>query len=48
MNNNSKFYVYILANKNNRVLYVGVTNNLPRRLFEHKISLLKVLQKNIM
>lgn len=36
MNNNSKFYVYILANKNNRVLYVGVTNNLPRRLFEHK------------
>jgi len=41
MNNNSKFYVYILANKNNRVLYVGVTNNLPRRLFEHKNKLIE-------
>ncbi len=30
------YYVYILANKNNGVLYVGVTNNLERRLNEHQ------------
>ncbi|MBK8945872.1 MAG: GIY-YIG nuclease family protein [Ignavibacteriae bacterium] len=30
------FYVYILTNKNKTVLYTGITNNLQRRLFEHK------------
>ena len=30
------YYVYILTNKSNRVLYIGVTNNLPRRMIEHK------------
>ena len=30
------FYVYFLTNKSNRVLYIGVTNNLIRRMFEHK------------
>ena len=30
------YYVYILANKNNSVLYVGVTNNIQRRILEHK------------
>jgi putative endonuclease len=28
-------YVYILTNKNNTVLYSGVTNNLKRRIEEH-------------
>ena len=31
--------VYILANKNNTVLYTGVTRNLQRRLAEHKLHL---------
>ena len=30
------FYVYITTNKNKTVLYTGVTNNLKRRLKEHK------------
>ena len=33
------YYVYILTNKNNTVLYTGVTNNLLRRLEEHKSCL---------
>lgn len=31
--------MYILANYNNRVLYTGVTNNLVRRVWEHKEKL---------
>ena len=33
------YYVYILTNKTNRVLYIGVTNNLERRLYEHRNEL---------
>ena len=30
------FYAYILTNKNHTVLYIGVTNDLKRRLKQHK------------
>ena len=30
------FYTYILTNKNHTVLYIGVTNNLKRRIKQHK------------
>jgi len=30
------YYVYILTNKNNRVLYTGITCDLERRVWEHK------------
>lgn len=34
------YYVYLLTNWNNQVMYVGVTNNLERRIYEHKNKLI--------
>ena len=34
------YYVYIITNWNNRVLYIGVTNDLMRRISEHKQKIL--------
>ncbi len=30
------YYVYILASKKNGVLYTGITNDITRRVWEHK------------
>ncbi len=34
----SKYYVYILTNATNKTLYVGVTNDIYRRTYEHFAS----------
>lgn len=38
MSNYKIYYVYILASKANGVLYTGVTDDLMRRIYEHKKS----------
>lgn len=35
------YYVYILASKPNGALYVGITNNLIKRIWEHRESLVE-------
>lgn len=32
------YYVYILTNKHKNVLYIGVTNNIVKRLYQHSIE----------
>lgn len=35
---NKEYFVYILTNHTNSVFYTGITNNLERRVWEHKNS----------
>lgn len=39
------YYMYFLTNKTNEVMYVGVTNNLERRLYEHRHGIIEGFSK---
>ena len=41
----SIYCVYILTNKTNHVLYTGVTNNLPRHVYEYRQKLVEGFTK---
>ena len=41
----SKYYVYILASKKNGTLYIGVTSDLVKRIYEHKNNLVEGFTK---
>lgn len=39
------YYVYILTNWNNKVIYTGITNNLLLRVYQHKNKLIEGFTK---
>ncbi|WP_317128768.1 GIY-YIG nuclease family protein [Mesohalobacter halotolerans] len=40
-----KSYTYLLKNKNNSVIYTGVTSNLLKRIYQHKTGIFKGFTK---
>ena len=40
-----EYYIYILTNKGNSVLYIGVTRDLTRRVFEHREKVIEGFTK---
>ncbi|MDP2649206.1 MAG: GIY-YIG nuclease family protein [bacterium] len=45
MNKKFIYFIYILTNKNNSTFYIGVTNNIVKRLFEHRTELIEGFTK---
>ncbi len=45
MGESRQYTIYIITNKSNKVIYIGVTNNLERRIFEHKNKLVEGFTK---
>ena len=43
--NRKQYYVYIMTNKINTVLYTGVTRDLKRRIWEHKEKIIRGFTK---
>lgn len=35
---NKKYFVYIVINEKNTVLYIGITSDLPGRIYKHKVK----------
>src|SRR5690349_16669028 len=40
-----EYYLYILSNRKNGTLYIGVTNNLIKRIYQHKKNLFEGFTK---
>ncbi len=41
----NQYYFYILASKENGILYIGVTSNLVKRVYEHKNNIIEGFTK---
>ena len=41
VNSSDQYFVYMLAGRKNGTLYIGVTNNLLKRVHQHKTNLVK-------
>ena len=38
---NKSYYVYLMTNEKNTVIYTGITNDLKKRAFQHKSKIIK-------
>lgn len=42
---NHNYYIYVISNWNNKVIYVGMTNDIERRIYEHKNKIFEGFSK---